>query len=104
VSRQPPVIASINRNWLGLGLPSAGQQAFGNGLLRKHDFIVIPGTVTPHSWNLTFEHGPVIGARMALLPTVVTHQLAGVKNLYLFAVLRQAPVLTSPPTIPTASP
>ena len=45
-----------------------------------------------------------IGERMALLPTVVTHQLAGVKIPAHLLFLRQATVLTSPPTIPTASP
>ena len=59
---QPSVIASINRNWFGLGLPSAGQQAFGNDLLRKHDFVVLPSTVAPHSWNLIFEHGHAPGS------------------------------------------
>jgi RES domain-containing protein len=59
---QPSVIASINRNWLGLGLPSAGQQAFGDNLLSKHDFIVLPSAVTPHSWNLIFEHGRASGS------------------------------------------
>jgi RES domain-containing protein len=50
-----------NENWLGLGDPSAGQQRFGNNLLRKNDFIVIPSAVAPHSWNLMFERGRAEG-------------------------------------------
>ncbi len=43
-----------NPNWLVPGATSAGQQAFGNGLLIAHKFIAIPSTVAPASWNLIF--------------------------------------------------
>ena len=43
-----------NPNWLRPGIPSAGQQAFGDELLAKHKFIVIPSAVSSHSWNLIF--------------------------------------------------
>lgn len=43
-----------NPNWLAPGLPSAGQQAFGEDLLSRHAFIAIPSTVSRHSWNLIF--------------------------------------------------
>lgn len=47
--------ASIpNSNWLRPGIPSAGQQAFGDALLARHKFIVIPSTVSDRSWNLIF--------------------------------------------------
>ena len=41
-------------NWLRPGIPSAGQQAFGDGLLKAHRFVVIPSTVSTHSWNMIF--------------------------------------------------
>ncbi|QIP06295.1 RES family NAD+ phosphorylase [Bradyrhizobium symbiodeficiens] len=43
-----------NPNWLRPGLPSAGQQAFGDGLLATHRFVVIPSVVSTASWNLIF--------------------------------------------------
>jgi RES domain-containing protein len=43
-----------NPNWLRPGIPSAGQQAFGNDLLAKHRFVVIPSVVSTASWNLIF--------------------------------------------------
>lgn len=44
-----------NRNWLKPGTPSAGQQAFGDALLRDHLFVFIPSTVSVHSWNVFFD-------------------------------------------------
>ena len=44
-----------NPNWLVPGIPSAGQQAFGNNLLDEHLFVAIPSTVSVHSWNLIFD-------------------------------------------------
>ena len=41
-----------NPNWLRPGLPSAGQQAFGDDLLAKHKLVLIPSAVSAHSWNL----------------------------------------------------
>jgi RES domain-containing protein len=43
-----------NPNWLQPGIPSAGQQAFGDALLARHTFILIPSVVSKHSWNLIF--------------------------------------------------
>jgi len=43
-----------NPNWLRPGIPSAGQQAFGDRLLARHKFIVIPSAVSTNSWNLIF--------------------------------------------------
>lgn len=44
-----------NPNWLRPGSPSAGQQAFGADLLRRHRFVAIPSAVSTHSWNLIFD-------------------------------------------------
>lgn len=44
-----------NPNWLRPGSPSAGQQAFGDELLRNHRFVAIPSAVSTHSWNLIFD-------------------------------------------------
>lgn len=33
-------------------LPSAGQQAFEDALLAKHEFVVIPSVVSNHSWKI----------------------------------------------------
>ena len=44
-----------NANWLVPGTPSAGQQAFGDDLLRRHRFVAIPSAVSRHSWNLIFN-------------------------------------------------
>ena len=43
-----------NPNWLRPGIPSAGQQKFGDTLLAQHEFVVIPSTVSSYSWNLIF--------------------------------------------------
>jgi RES domain-containing protein len=44
-----------NPNWLRPGIPSTGQQAFGDELLRRHRFVAIPSAVSTHSWNLIFD-------------------------------------------------
>jgi RES domain-containing protein len=44
-----------NPNWLRPGAPSAGQQAFGDDLLRRHRFVAIPSILSTHSWNLIFD-------------------------------------------------
>ena len=51
-----------NLNWLRPGIPSAGQQAFGDALLARHKFVVIPSAVSHRSWNLTFLAAPAAGA------------------------------------------
>ena len=43
-----------NPNWLRPGIPSAGQQAFGDALLARHRFVAIPSAVSTRSWNLIF--------------------------------------------------
>jgi len=55
--------ASIpNSNWLRSGIPGAGQQAFGDGLLARHEFVLIPSVVSTHSWNLIFVGTRAAGA------------------------------------------
>lgn len=55
-----------NPNWLRPGVPSAGQQAFGDALLATHAFVAIPSAVSSHSWNLLFIAANAVGAyRMA---------------------------------------
>lgn len=44
-----------NPNWLAPGVPSIGQQKFGDALLGKHRFVLIPSVVSRHSWNLIFD-------------------------------------------------
>ena len=41
-------------DWLTPGIPSAGQQAFGDDLLAHHKFVVLPSAVSRRSWNLLF--------------------------------------------------
>jgi RES domain-containing protein len=47
-------------NWLRPGIAGTRQQAFGDALLARHEFVLIPSTVSTHSWNLIF-----VGARAA---------------------------------------
>ncbi|MCP1603937.1 RES family NAD+ phosphorylase [Pseudomonas citronellolis] len=51
-----------NRNWLVPGIPSHGQQVFGNELLAAHPFILIPSAVVPHGWNLLLSPALAKGA------------------------------------------
>jgi RES domain-containing protein len=44
-----------NSNWLRPGIPSAGQQAFGDDLLGRYRFAAIPSAVSTYSWNLIFN-------------------------------------------------
>lgn len=52
--------------WLTPGIPSAGQQAFGDALLGKHRFIIVPSAVSRHSWNLIFVAGDAGAYRLHL--------------------------------------
>jgi RES domain-containing protein len=57
---QPAMVP--NPNWLRPGIPSAGQQAFGDDLLIKHKFVLIPSAVSTASWNLIFVGSKAAGA------------------------------------------
>ena len=50
-----------NPNWLVPGIPSAGQQVFGDALLAQHAFIMLPSTVSARSWNLVFTAAMAAG-------------------------------------------
>ena len=52
-----------NPHWLVPGIPSAGQQAFGNALLAAHGLVAVPSVVSRHSWNLVFVPGAARHAR-----------------------------------------
>lgn len=54
--------AAPNANWLRPGIPSAGQQVFGDDLLAKHKFVVIPSVVSNQSWNLIFVASNAVGS------------------------------------------
>ncbi len=51
-----------NANWLRPGVPSAGQQVFGDDLLNAHKFVLIPSAVSTRSWNLIFVASKAAGA------------------------------------------
>jgi RES domain-containing protein len=51
-----------NADWLRPGIPSAGQQAYGDDLLARHAFVVIPSVVSRHSWNVIFVATVASGA------------------------------------------
>jgi RES domain-containing protein len=56
-----------NPNWLRPGIPSAGQQAFGDALLAAHPFFLIPSAVSTHAWNLICDPakaGSLYGLRL----------------------------------------
>ena len=50
-----------NPNWLRPGTPGAGQQRFGDDLLKIHSFVAIPSAVSTHSWNLVFDASRAAG-------------------------------------------
>lgn len=50
-----------NSNWLRPGIPSAGQQAFGDALLARHRFVLLPSVISSHSWNLMFVGAGALG-------------------------------------------
>jgi RES domain-containing protein len=50
-----------NPNWLRPGVPGSGQQAFGDSLLARHPFLLIPSAVSSNSWNLIFVASVAVG-------------------------------------------
>jgi RES domain-containing protein len=56
---QPNSIA--NQNWLVPGTPSGNQQQFGAQLLNEHPFVLVPSSVSRHSWNLLMNPKLAIG-------------------------------------------
>lgn len=66
-----------NPNWITPATPSRNQQSFGDDLLAKHSFVLLPSAVSNHSWNLIFDadraHGlfdDVVQERFALDPRI----------------------------------
>jgi RES domain-containing protein len=51
-----------NENWLRPGTPGAGQQDFGDDLMARHKFVLIPSVVSNNSWNLMFVAANAKGA------------------------------------------
>lgn len=51
-----------NPNWLRPGIPGAGQQVFGDNLLVRRKFVVIPSAVSTESWNLIFVASNAAGS------------------------------------------
>lgn len=51
-----------NPNWLRPGIPSAGQQQFGDALLASHTFVLVPSVVSNRSWNILFDPVRATGA------------------------------------------
>ncbi|HMS94061.1 MAG TPA: RES domain-containing protein [Tabrizicola sp.] len=51
-----------NPNWLVPSSLGPGQQAFGGALLQEHRFVLIPSTVSRHSWNLIFDPAKAAGS------------------------------------------
>ncbi|HBK05812.1 MAG TPA: hypothetical protein DDZ81_08085 [Acetobacteraceae bacterium] len=54
-----------NSNWLRPGMPSAGQQRWGDSLLANYPFVLIPSVVSTHSWNLIFVERVAAGTYSA---------------------------------------
>jgi RES domain-containing protein len=50
-----------NSAWLHPGLPSAGQQQFGDALLKAHPIAFLPSVVSSHSWNVVFDPATAAG-------------------------------------------
>lgn len=50
-----------NPAWLHSGIPSAGQQHWGAGLLDLHGFVAFPSVVSKLSWNIVFRPDRTIG-------------------------------------------
>ncbi|MEA1673508.1 RES family NAD+ phosphorylase [Nitrospirillum sp. BR 11163] len=55
-----------NPDWLVPGIPSAGQQRYGDELLARHKVIVVPSVVSRRSWNLVFAGLAADGYRRRL--------------------------------------
>jgi RES domain-containing protein len=44
-----------NPNWLVPGSPGQSQQSHGDTLLDQHPFVIVPSTVSRHSWNIVMN-------------------------------------------------
>jgi RES domain-containing protein len=50
-----------NPRWLQSGMPSGGQQRFGDALLAAHPFVFVPSVIANHSWNIVFDPAAAAG-------------------------------------------
>lgn len=71
-----------NPNWLRPGAVGAGQQAFGDKMLKARAFVLVPSVVSAHSWNVVFDpalakgvYDPLTQEPFALDPRL--HPVAG---------------------------
>lgn len=71
-------------NWLRPGAVSAGQQVFGDGLLKAFPFVLVPSVISVHSWNVIFgpatakgHYDSVVQERFALDPRLHPPQQPG---------------------------
>ena len=62
-------------NWLRPGALSAGQQRFGDELLKNHAFVFLPSVVSAHSWNVVFDAGAGLYDSVAQEPFVLDARL-----------------------------
>jgi len=62
-------------NWLKPGALSAGQQRFGDELLKNHAFVFLPSVVSAHSWNVVFDAGAGLYDSVAQEPFVLDARL-----------------------------
>ena len=51
-----------NPSWLVPGLAGGGQRAYGDKLLARHKFVLLPSVVSRHSWNLVFVASVAAGS------------------------------------------
>jgi RES domain-containing protein len=56
-----------NPNWMRPGVPGAGQQAFGDSMLKTHKFVLIPSVVSVHSWNVIFDPAAAKGSYSSVM-------------------------------------
>ncbi len=56
-----------NPNWLVPGTPGAGQQSFGDLLLRNHGVFIIPSVISRQSWNLVFDSSAFVPPAYSVL-------------------------------------
>jgi RES domain-containing protein len=50
-----------NPHWLNPGAVSPNQQKFGDALLASHPLVIVPSTVSRHSWNLLINTSSAAG-------------------------------------------
>lgn len=80
VGERPQVVEPsdvLDRGWLHPGVPSAGQKAFGEALLRAHGAFVAPSVVSQRSWNVVFLGSAGLQSLRSQEPFVLDPRLHG---------------------------